>query len=1069
MGRKPAAAPRKTSKLEDQLSLVRWVAREFGYESARELREDIHEGSVEPGFDSSGRSFTALRLLSRGSRLRIGEDDLRRYDDNIQSHLAVMNARRGTQPITLRYFQHLAALTAERFLHCRAESRASLLASLNESVAVQRGASGNLVDGLTDFEERDLDRLAFWMATGSGKTLLLHLNYRQFLHYDRNARDNILLVTPNEGLSAQHLREAALSGVPMRRFDAPVGLSGANTVDVIEITKLVEEKRGKGVSVPVESFEGRNLIFVDEGHKGSGGAAWRNVREALAETGFTFEYSATFGQALAAAKDAELTARYGRSILCDYSYRWFYEDGYGKDFRVLNLEQDTGGATGDALLVAALLAFYEQRLVFDDGDHEPYGVESPLWVFVGAKVTAVHTEGGQDRSDVLTVCRFFHHFLNDRAWAQSSIAKILDGTVGSDLGGVDPFHDLFPRLRNEVQERGGALYEDILKRVFHAPGSGGLELRTIRSGDEEIGLRAAGAADYFGVIYVGDSSRFLKLVRSRAPSLIVGEDAIAEALFDAINGRGSPVNVLVGAKRFLEGWNSWRVSSMGLLNIGRSEGSQIIQLFGRGVRLRGKAFCLKRSRALAANGHPPHLHLLETLQVFAIRASYMEKFRVYLRAEGIAEPREFVLPFHIRDDLLDQGLVVPRTPEDVSASFAQSAPPFMLADEAAVAVRLDLAPRLSGFRSSDDVVATATDFGAVEPRQLSDAPLDLVDWQRVRLELLDHAWNRGYRNVIVREADLGPIASRCELAAADSLFDPQSMADLKRLQDAVTALLRKALDATYSRRKERWETTKLRYMPLTAADPNVTAGENATYTIRVPNDGTHDAFIAELECFLATGQQLRDPARQGLQRLRAIEFEGHVYEPLLGFETDPVPMSPPALVESEERFVNDLRAFWTDKGQSHDYAGVRLFLLRNLSRGFGIGFFQDRGFYPDFILWIKKDDWQHIVFVEPHGMFHAPAYEHDAKARLHERLRDEIGPAAEQSSGLAGVTLDSYIISATPFETLHKHYGDGTWTRERFAENHILFPQSSPAHLKRILDEQLARPIGGSAQDPPVS
>ena len=64
-------------------------------------------------------------------------------------------------------------------------------------------------------------------------------------------------------------------------------------VQVIEITKLVEGKRG-GVSVPVEAFEGRNLIFVDEGHKGSGGEAWRKYRDALGTTGFTFEYSTTF-------------------------------------------------------------------------------------------------------------------------------------------------------------------------------------------------------------------------------------------------------------------------------------------------------------------------------------------------------------------------------------------------------------------------------------------------------------------------------------------------------------------------------------------------------------------------------------------------------------------------------------------------------------------------------------------------------------------------------------------------------------------------------------------------------
>ena len=79
-----------------------------------------------------------------------------------------------------------------------------------------------------------------------------------------------------------------------------LGLFNQNTLRVIEITKLVEEKSGGGVSVPVEAFEGNNLIFVDEGHKGSGGEKWRQYRDALGQTGFTFEYSATFGQALTA-------------------------------------------------------------------------------------------------------------------------------------------------------------------------------------------------------------------------------------------------------------------------------------------------------------------------------------------------------------------------------------------------------------------------------------------------------------------------------------------------------------------------------------------------------------------------------------------------------------------------------------------------------------------------------------------------------------------------------------------------------------------------------------------------
>ena len=134
---------------------------------------------------------------------------------------------------------------------------------------------------------------------------------------------------------------------------------------VTEITKLVMEKRGEGDSVPVEAFEGNNLIFVDEGHKGSGGEVWRAVRDALGETGFTFEYSATFGQALAAANNEVLLTEYGKAIAFDYSYRYFYDDGYGKDFQILNLtDEKRAGMDGhpaarqSAVLLRATFGLY---------------------------------------------------------------------------------------------------------------------------------------------------------------------------------------------------------------------------------------------------------------------------------------------------------------------------------------------------------------------------------------------------------------------------------------------------------------------------------------------------------------------------------------------------------------------------------------------------------------------------------------------------------------------------------------------------------------------------------------
>ncbi len=52
------------------------------------------------------------------------------------------------------------------------------------------------------------------MATGAGKTLLLHLNVLQFQHYGLFKPANILLLAPTRGLADQHLSEARTIGLP---------------------------------------------------------------------------------------------------------------------------------------------------------------------------------------------------------------------------------------------------------------------------------------------------------------------------------------------------------------------------------------------------------------------------------------------------------------------------------------------------------------------------------------------------------------------------------------------------------------------------------------------------------------------------------------------------------------------------------------------------------------------------------------------------------------------------------------------------------------------------------------
>lgn len=97
----------------------------------------------------------------------------------------------------------------------------------------------------------------------------------------------------------------------------------------------------------------------------------------------------------------------------------------------------------------------------------------------------------------------------------------MDGKTGLiSPDGADIFAGRFSFLK-EGHLTPAQLYEDILARLFHAPAGGGLHLCEIKSSPGELGLKAAGAEDYFGLIYIGDTSEFKKLVEASALGIVL--------------------------------------------------------------------------------------------------------------------------------------------------------------------------------------------------------------------------------------------------------------------------------------------------------------------------------------------------------------------------------------------------------------------------------------------------------------------------------------------------------------------------------------------------------------------
>ena len=161
--------PRNNSQrqLDHHLTLHTWFNDHFGYKTTRDLLNDVK--NVDEGFNPNGHSPTCEFLMSRVEPNLAIAEALPTYDVNIKQHLAAINYNR-TQPIVLRYFQYLALLYTEIFLDWKFNRPGEFLRQLNVFVQAHNDAKapGDIKD--TSFTNDDLEKLAFWMATGAGKT-----------------------------------------------------------------------------------------------------------------------------------------------------------------------------------------------------------------------------------------------------------------------------------------------------------------------------------------------------------------------------------------------------------------------------------------------------------------------------------------------------------------------------------------------------------------------------------------------------------------------------------------------------------------------------------------------------------------------------------------------------------------------------------------------------------------------------------------------------------------------------------------------------------------------------------
>jgi len=187
---------------------------------------------------------------------------------------------------------------------------------------------------------------------------------------------------------------------------------------------------------------------------------------------------------------------------------------------------------------------------------------------------------------------------------------------------------------------------------------------------------------------------------------------------------------------------------------------------------------------------------------------------------------------------------------------------------------------------------------------------------------------------------------------------------------------------------------------------------------------------------------MKNPAK-----FRNAYYENHLYQPLLINQNKDITLIPSGLNEGEAKFVDDLTKYLNQ----NPINGREIYLLRNSTKSKGIGFYAEHSFYPDFIMWIKNQDEQKILFIDPKGLTHIEFDQEkdEQKLSLYKHLKNEIQPKLKNDK----VTLDAYTISVTEWTSVKDLSGLNLSIPDFAKQHHILFQYKDRIKGRRTIND----------------
>ncbi len=798
--------------------------------------------------------------------------------------------------------------------------------------------------------ENFINRLAFYMATGSGKTIviiklveLLSVAIRMGLI----PKKNIMFFSANENLIKQFEKEIEkynrgkdfskqidfknLKSITHKDFHRAPKDSFIKQIALFYYrADLMNDEESKENLLNYKDYwdNGENYVILDEAHKGNKSESKRQaIFSLLSLKGFLFNFSATFTE-----ESDLITSVYNLSV-----GEWV-KLGYGKesvllkknDLKAFKDLKDLNDREKEIALLKALLLLGMQKRYKTEG----YFYDPLMLVFTHS----VNVENSDAEI-------FF-----------KTLARVIENDDGNDF--LKAKEDLLEELKNpeflfsdgKDQKYKVEVFKESLKsmdfkglkeEVFYV-NSGHIEVIINPKNNQEIAFKLNTSDKVFCLIKIGDITEWicekLKSVKVVSKNLSFKE----ESYFSQIDK--SSINILVGSRTFETGWDSTRPSVILFLNIGLDDDAKklVKQSFGRGVRIesvknqRQRLAYLDIDEAIKEN-LKPNAAILETLFVIPTNHASLEAIlKIQKESENKGENRGTWREIKLEKTPIKHDLFVPcyrkeqtsvlELPEN--ASFKMSGENFK-----------DLKEYFN-LMSEKHFILKHEIYDPKDYKQLKDM-IQEAHFKKVS------TWHYKDLDYMISEIK-GKLYPNQKVPKDEfNALDNDKIVHFKRIK--VKADKQEALIKTIQEVKE--------HAPLDKERIKIAQGEIDPYDAeKHKQDKTFKVDDAEL-----------------------LKLKEHYYTPLIKAK-DCDWLKHVVKVKSEIDFLQELQDQETTKTLQANYDFWAFSKIDEHLDNLFIPYINnvaERRFFPDFIFWLQKGDTQIICFIDPKGTKIAE-YQHKA-------------------------------------------------------------------------------------------